>query len=120
MAVEGVPVIRGEFPPHKMMIWFIPCVMGVSNGRAHKTETRLNYRWASATRLPAALVMIAAILAVAVVPRLSPRIRAMAFSREIAPELQRTIARAVVALEDWRIMVMMVPARKKSRGLQKP
>ena len=111
---------NGETPPKAATSEAIPRARTASSGSAHSTPTRLKSRCERAARLPSVFVMVAAILAVSVVPTLSPRISAMAHLNGITPVLHRMMASAVVALEDCSTAVIAAPASTNSSGDQWP
>ena len=59
-------------------------------------------------------------LAVMVVPIFSPSTIAQARGKSMRPDVVRSMVMAIVALEAWRTMVRMVPARRKMSSDQNP
>ena len=64
---------------------------------------------ARAERLAVRGAPIAARLAVMVVPMFSPNTKAAALGKLIKPEAAAAKVTAIMALEDWKIMVRIIP-----------
>ena len=99
-------------------MWQTSRTNGKKKMSIHKTPNTLNSRCAMAARRAWVLALIAARLAVSVVPIFSPITRAMPWKMEMAPVEQRTMVMAIRAAELWTMAVRTVPISRNSRTVQ--